>query len=54
MVRSTDSGEAIVVRAMAHLSFSFDAQLLSGAEAADFLRAVQQVIEEGTHDHLPG
>jgi len=48
VVRSTAGGEAIVVRAMAHLSLSFDAELLGGADAADFLRAVQRHIEEGT------
>jgi len=48
VVRPTDGGEAIVVRAMAHLSLSYDPQLLGGAGAADFLRAVQRIIEEGT------
>ena len=48
VVRTTDGGEAIVVRAMAHLSLSYDAQLLGGDVAADFLRAVKDDIEEGT------
>ncbi len=48
VVRPTDGGEAIVVRAMAHLALSYDAQLLGGDVAADFLSAVRDHIEEGT------
>ena len=33
---------------MAHLSLSYDAQLLGGDVAADFLRAVKDDLEEGT------
>jgi pyruvate dehydrogenase E2 component (dihydrolipoamide acetyltransferase) len=46
VVRATDGGEAIVVRAVAHLSLSHDAQLLGSDVAADFLRAVKDVLEE--------
>ena len=48
VVRPIDGGEAIVVRAMAHLSLSYDAQLLGGDVAADFLSVVRDHIEEGT------
>jgi 2-oxoglutarate dehydrogenase E2 component (dihydrolipoamide succinyltransferase) len=48
VVMPTDGGEAIVVRAMAHLSLSHDAELLGGGDAADFLRAVRRMVEEGT------
>lgn len=47
VVRPTDGGEAIVVRAMAHLSLSYDAELLGGGDAAGFLQAVQRLVEEG-------
>lgn len=46
VVMPTDGGEAIVVRAMAHLSLSYDAALLGGGDAADFLRAVQRHVGE--------
>lgn len=48
VVRPADGGEAIVVRAVAHLSLSFDAQHLGGADAADFLHAVQHALDQGT------
>jgi 2-oxoglutarate dehydrogenase E2 component (dihydrolipoamide succinyltransferase) len=47
VVRSNGSDEVIVVRAMAHLSLSYDSRL-GAADAADFLRAVQHSIEERT------
>jgi 2-oxoglutarate dehydrogenase E2 component (dihydrolipoamide succinyltransferase) len=46
VVMPTDGGEAIVVRAMAHLSLSYDARLLGGGDAADFLCAVQHHVGE--------
>jgi 2-oxoglutarate dehydrogenase E2 component (dihydrolipoamide succinyltransferase) len=46
VVMPTDGGEAIVVRAMAHLSLSYDAELLGGGDAADFLRSVQRHLRE--------
>lgn len=46
VVMVVDEGEAIVVRAMAHLSLSYDARLLGGGDAADFLRAVQRHVGE--------
>jgi pyruvate dehydrogenase E2 component (dihydrolipoamide acetyltransferase) len=45
-VMVVEGGEAIVVRAMAHLSLSYDPRLLAGGDAADFLRAVQRHVEE--------
>ena len=47
VVRSAEGGEVIVVRAMAHVSLSYDSAL-GGSEAADFLRAVRHAVEEGT------
>lgn len=48
VVRSTATGEAIVVRAMAHLALSYDPQLLGGDDAAGFLGTVQHLVEEAT------
>lgn len=48
VVMSTDGGEAIVVRAMAHLSLSYDPRVLRGAEAARYLQSVRQGIQEGS------
>ena len=48
VVRSYDGSEVIVVRAVAHLSLSHDAELLGGDVAADFLSAVRDHLEGGT------
>ncbi len=47
VVMPADGGEAIVVRAVAHLSLSYDPRDLGGADAARFLHTVRQGIEEG-------
>ena len=39
---ASDGGEVIVVRAMAHLSLSYDPRVLGGADAARFLSSVRQ------------
>ena len=48
VVLPADGGEAIVVRAMAHLSLSHDPLVLGAADAARLLHAVGRDIEEGT------
>lgn len=47
VVRASDGGEAIVVRAMAHLSLSYDPRLLGGGDAARFLQSVRHGLEGG-------
>ncbi|WP_169794555.1 2-oxo acid dehydrogenase subunit E2 [Streptomyces albus] len=43
-----DGDEAVAVRRMAHLALSYDHCLVDGAEAARYLAAVKNLLEEGT------
>ena len=52
VVMPSHGGEAIVVRAMSHLSLSYDAGMLRGADAARFLGSVRRVLEEATRDDV--
>ena len=47
VVMPSNGGEAIVVRAMAHLSLSYDPGMLRGADAARFLESLRRVLEGG-------
>ena len=47
VVLPSHGGEAIVVRAMAHLSLSYDSGMMRGADAARFLASVGRVLEGG-------
>ncbi|MFH9105670.1 2-oxo acid dehydrogenase subunit E2 [Streptomyces albus] len=43
-----DGDEAVAVRRMAHLALSYDHRLVDGADAARYLAAVKNLLEEGT------
>ena len=47
VVMPSHGGEAIVVRAMSHLSLSYDPGVLRAADAARFLGSVRRVLEGG-------
>jgi 2-oxoglutarate dehydrogenase E2 component (dihydrolipoamide succinyltransferase) len=50
VVDDSDLGETIAVRSMVYLALSYDHRLVDGADAARFLLAVKQRLEEGAFE----
>jgi 2-oxoglutarate dehydrogenase E2 component (dihydrolipoamide succinyltransferase) len=50
VVVSTDGADAIAVRSMVYLALSYDHRIIDGADAARFLTAVKQRLEEGAFE----
>jgi pyruvate dehydrogenase E2 component (dihydrolipoamide acetyltransferase) len=50
VVASPELGEVVAVRSMAYLALSYDHRLVDGADAARFLAAVKQRLEEGAFE----
>ncbi|GAB2676351.1 2-oxoglutarate dehydrogenase, E2 component, dihydrolipoamide succinyltransferase [Thalassiella azotivora] len=50
VVTDADGGETIAIRSMAYLALSYDHRLVDGADAARFLTAVKERLEEGAFD----
>ena len=47
VIRDANLGEVIAVRDMMYLSLSYDHRLVDGADAARFLSALKQRLDEG-------
>ena len=45
-----DGGETIAIRSMVYLALTYDHRLVDGADAARFLVAVKQRLEEGAFE----
>ena len=50
VVTDVDGGETIAIRSMVYLALTYDHRLVDGADAARFLVAVKQRLEEGAFD----
>jgi 2-oxoglutarate dehydrogenase E2 component (dihydrolipoamide succinyltransferase) len=50
VVDSPELGETIAVRSMVYLALSYDHRIVDGADAARFLVAVKQRLEEGAFE----
>jgi len=50
VVAGADGGETIAIRSMVYLALSYDHRLVDGADAARFLTAVRQRLEEGAFE----
>lgn len=50
VVVSQDGSEAIAIRSMVYLALSYDHRIIDGADAARFLTAVKQRLEEGAFE----
>jgi 2-oxoglutarate dehydrogenase E2 component (dihydrolipoamide succinyltransferase) len=50
VVTDADGGETIAIRSMAYLALSYDHRIVDGADAARFLVAVKNRLEEGAFD----
>jgi 2-oxoglutarate dehydrogenase E2 component (dihydrolipoamide succinyltransferase) len=50
VVTDADGGESISVRSMVYLALSYDHRIVDGADAARFLGAVKQRLEEGAFE----
>ncbi len=50
VVVSQDGSDAIAVRSMVYLALSYDHRIIDGADAARFLTAVKERLEEGAFD----
>jgi 2-oxoglutarate dehydrogenase E2 component (dihydrolipoamide succinyltransferase) len=47
---SDESGDTIAIRSMMYLALSYDHRLVDGADAARFLTAIRERLEEGNFD----
>ena len=47
VVKDADGGETIAVRSMVYLALSYDHRIVDGADAARFLTAMKNRLEEG-------
>jgi pyruvate dehydrogenase E2 component (dihydrolipoamide acetyltransferase) len=54
VVRDTDGGDTIAIRSMVYLSLTYDHQIVDGADAARFLSAIKQRLEEGRFEPALG
>ena len=50
VVKDVDGGEVIAIRSMIYLSLSYDHRLVDGADAARYLTAIKNRIEEGAFE----
>lgn len=50
VVRDADGGETIAIRSMAYLALSYDHRIVDGADAARFLVAMKDRLEEGAFE----
>jgi 2-oxoglutarate dehydrogenase E2 component (dihydrolipoamide succinyltransferase) len=50
VVTDADRGEAIAIRSMVYLALSYDHRIVDGADAARFLSAVKERLEEGAFE----
>jgi 2-oxoglutarate dehydrogenase E2 component (dihydrolipoamide succinyltransferase) len=50
VVDDADFGETIAIRSMVYLALTYDHRLVDGADAARFLEAVKQRLEEGAFE----
>ncbi|AWB95470.1 2-oxoglutarate dehydrogenase, E2 component, dihydrolipoamide succinyltransferase [Agromyces badenianii] len=50
VVVSTDGADAIAVRSMVYLALSYDHRIIDGADAARFLTAIKERLEEGAFE----
>ncbi|WP_345000055.1 2-oxoglutarate dehydrogenase, E2 component, dihydrolipoamide succinyltransferase, partial [Agromyces bauzanensis] len=54
VVVSQDGSEAIAIRSMVYLALSYDHRIIDGADAARFLTAVKERLEEGDFESVLG
>ncbi|MCH7230436.1 2-oxoglutarate dehydrogenase, E2 component, dihydrolipoamide succinyltransferase [Glycomyces sp. L485] len=54
VINDPELGEVIAVRSVMHLTLSYDHRLIDGADAARFLEAVTNRIEDGNFEHQLG
>ena len=50
VVTSQDGPDAIAIRSMVYLALSYDHRIIDGADAARFLTAIKQRLEEGAFE----